>query len=584
MAAQADPQLSAEAAKAVAEIYQAAQVELLALLGRYTARGIDQPGWAARRAAQLAALEADAKEHVARLAAGVANTARAAVETAWTAGAAAAAAEVGIDLEWGTINRQAVERLAAELAGQLASTHVQILRSTVDGYRQVVAEASAQAVTGTWTTRQAAQRALDRLADRGITGFVDRAGRRWGLDSYTEMATRTATGRAQVAGTLERFTTAGRDLVIVSDHAGECPVCRPWEGRVLSISGRTAGYPTVAEATAAGLMHAQCRHVLGLYVPGLSEPMPGPTADPEGYEVRQWQRYLERGVRRWKRKEAVAITPQAHRLARAKRLEWQARLDEHIDAHGLKRLRDRESLRVSKIERVELDRIAAARKALAAQERRVVPTSAAWTVKPRTRMHVGRAGRASAEAAMYREARGVLDRIGKLHRVPPSARPGLLTVERNVKVGGQPAYGKFNRGTRQITLDVDHGTRLTIAHEFGHYLDWEALGRRAGRYASVAGELGAWATAVDASPTVQAFRAWAATRPAGNQADRYWLSPAELWARSYAQWVAVRINDPKMLATLVARVGIHNGGYWPATEFGPIGQAIDALLLRKGKT
>ncbi len=87
MAAQADPQLSAEAAKAVAEIYQAAQVELLALLGRYTARGIDQPGWAARRAAQLAALEADAKEHVARLAAGVANTARAAVETAWTAGA-----------------------------------------------------------------------------------------------------------------------------------------------------------------------------------------------------------------------------------------------------------------------------------------------------------------------------------------------------------------------------------------------------------------------------------------------------------------------------------------------------------------
>lgn len=478
--AQADPELSAEAAKAVVEIYQAAQVELLALLGRYTARGIDQPGWAARRAEYLAALEAAAKEHVARLAAGVASTAAAAVDDAWTAGAAAAAGEVGIDFEWGTINRQAVERLAAELAGQLASTHVQILRSTVDGYRQVVAEASAQAVTGTWTGRQAAQRALDRLADRGITGFVDRAGRRWALDSYVEMATRTATGRAQVAGTLERFTTAGRDLVVVSDHAGECPLCRPWEGKVLSISGRTAGYPTVAEATAAGLMHANCRHVLGLWVPGLSEPIPGPTADPEGYEARQRQRYLERGVRRWKRREATAINPQAHRLARAKRKQWQDALDRHVDRHGLKRLRERETLRLSKVERADLARIKQARRALAAQERRVVSTSAAWTVKPRARMHVARAGRGSAEAKIYREARDVLDRIGKLHRVPQSARPAVLVATRNLTVRGRSANGAFSPSSLQIAIDVDHGTRLTIAHEFGHYLDWEALGARAG--------------------------------------------------------------------------------------------------------
>ncbi len=368
MAANADPQLSAEAAKAVVEIYQAAQVELLALLGRYTARGIDQPAWATRRAEYLAALEADVKEHVARLAAGVANTARAAVERAWTAGTAKGAAEVGIDLDWGTINRQAVERLAAELAEQLASTHVQILRSVVDGYRQVVAEASAQAVTGSWTTRQAAQRALDRLAGRGVTGFVDRAGRRWGLDSYVEMATRTATGRAQIAGTLEQFATAGRDLVVVSDHAGECPVCRPWEGRVLSISGRTAGYPTVAEATAAGLMHANCRHVLGLYVPGLTEPIHGPTADPEGYEARQRQRYLERGVRHWKRREATAISEKTHRYSRAKRIQWQEALDDHIDAHDLKRLRYRESLRLTSVQRADVTRAAEIRAALAVKK------------------------------------------------------------------------------------------------------------------------------------------------------------------------------------------------------------------------
>lgn len=372
MVAAADPEAAAEAAKALAEIYAAAQAELLALIGRRIGRGIDRDGWAAAKLAELGALAEAARLRVDALATfGPAAAARI-VEHAWTAGATAATGElgeVGIAAGFGTVNRDAVRRLAGELAGQVAATHVQILRSTLDDYRAVVAEASGQVVTGTWTTRLAAQRALDRLADRGITGFVDQAGRRWGLDSYVEMATRTATGRAMVAGTLDRYQAAGRDLVIVSDHAGECDRCRVWEGRVLSITGRTAGYPTVDEAVSAGLMHANCRHALGLYVPGLSEPMPGPTADPEGYEARQRQRYLERGVRRWRRREAVAIDPRAHRLARAKRAEWQARLEQHMDAHGLKRLRYREALRVSKTERAELGRIAEARKALVRRRR-----------------------------------------------------------------------------------------------------------------------------------------------------------------------------------------------------------------------
>ncbi|MCL4293543.1 MAG: hypothetical protein KJ056_11020 [Acidimicrobiia bacterium] len=371
MPAEADPQLAAEAAKALADIYSAAQVELLAAIARHTAAGIDTPGWASRQAAQLAQLEAEARARIVALASGAADTAGTVIGDAWAAGTAAGGVELGeagINLTWGTINREAVERLAGELTGRLAATHLQILRSTLDDYRRVVADTTAQAVTGTWTTRQAAQRALDRLADRGITGFVDTAGRRWGLDSYVEMATRTATGRAQVAGTLDRFQAAGRDLVVVSDHTQECSLCRPWEGRVLSISGRTAGYPTVAEATAGGLLHANCRHVLGLWVPGLSEPIPGPTADPEGDLLRQRQRYLERGVRRWKRREATAITAKTHRYSRAKRIQWQEALDDHVERHGLKRLRYRESLRLTSAQRAEVTRAAEIRAALAAKK------------------------------------------------------------------------------------------------------------------------------------------------------------------------------------------------------------------------
>ena len=56
----------------------------------------------------------------------------------------------------------------------------------------------------------AARNALTHFADRGIVPFRDTAGRRWALESYAEMATRTAVGRAQVAGTLDRFVDAGR--------------------------------------------------------------------------------------------------------------------------------------------------------------------------------------------------------------------------------------------------------------------------------------------------------------------------------------------------------------------------------------
>lgn len=50
------------------------------------------------------------------------------------------------------------------------------------------------------------------------------------------------------------------DLVIVSSHGDACPLCVPWEGRVLSITGKTEGYYTVDQAKAAGLMHPNCEH------------------------------------------------------------------------------------------------------------------------------------------------------------------------------------------------------------------------------------------------------------------------------------------------------------------------------------
>lgn len=48
--------------------------------------------------------------------------------------------------------------------------------------------------------------------------------------------------------------------VTVSGHC--CEKCAEWENRLLSISGKTKGLPTVEEATAAGLFHPNCTHSL----------------------------------------------------------------------------------------------------------------------------------------------------------------------------------------------------------------------------------------------------------------------------------------------------------------------------------
>lgn len=97
--------------------------------------------------------------------------------------------------------------------------------------------------------------------------------------------------------------------------------------------------------TANGIVVHNCRHQLGAYIEGLTKPMTH-TADPAGDAARQEQRRLERGVRQWRRREAVAMSDQERARARAKVREWQQALKAHVDANDLKRLRYREQVRV----------------------------------------------------------------------------------------------------------------------------------------------------------------------------------------------------------------------------------------------
>jgi hypothetical protein len=256
----------------------------------------------------------------------------------------------------------ATNRLIADLVLRLDSTGLQITRWALDAYREVIAAGVAPDVlSGTQTRYVAMQRAWSRLLDRGVTGFVDRAGRNWSLSSYVEMASRTTVARAATAGRLDQFAAQGITLVSVSDHAHECRLCRPWERRILATSGPDGGRTvemrnevtggigrveisgTVDEAMRAGLLHPNCEHGLNPYIHGATV-LPKPEPDPEGDAARQRQRALERRIRSLKARQNAIIDPtQGPRLASALRAT-QAELREHLraaNAKGLTLLRRR---------------------------------------------------------------------------------------------------------------------------------------------------------------------------------------------------------------------------------------------------
>lgn len=359
----------ADLAEELSRLYGEVELQLAAGVAKRLAAGIDDPDWATRKLAAAG----EVRRWVDGLAKRLANSAnprlRRAIRKAFERGGDAAQRELaGVSrrrTELSTVRTelpgaQNIDRLATALAGRVDAAGLQVARSAVDAYREVVTAASASVLGGVQARREAAQTAWNRALDQGLTAFTDRAGRRWTLAGYLEMATRTTTAQAAVAGQLDRAAQLGIDLVIVSNAPQECPRCRPWEGKILTRDERGRGGATlevehatddrmikvrvsgsVAEAVAAGLLHPNCRHSLSAYMPGITV-APTTTADPAGDKARQQLRALERRVRAERLKEAAALTPEAKRAAADKAKALQAQIRQHVKANDLTRRPDRE--------------------------------------------------------------------------------------------------------------------------------------------------------------------------------------------------------------------------------------------------
>lgn len=364
-----DPGFGERLARQVSELYADAELALLRTIARALGRRLDGPDWAMTKLLELDLLRARMARDLSELDEAVGEQVRAVMGRAYVTGQALAVADLddlGVDVVMPPARVRAIGQIAEETLGRLRPLRTAALRAVTDVYQSTVADAAASVLLGSQTRRAATQTALDRFAGRGVTGFVDTAGRNWSMESYAEMATRTGAGNAAVQGHVDQLAANGLDLVMVSDAPRECPKCKPWEGKVLSLSGGVAGTierasvttgetvrvrvdGTLDEARSAGLMHPNCRHSVSAYLPGATR-KPTATADRAGgYEAQQRQREIERHIRDWKRREALALDDDAAATARAKVRQWQASMREHLAANtDLKRQSAREQARAAR--------------------------------------------------------------------------------------------------------------------------------------------------------------------------------------------------------------------------------------------
>lgn len=372
------PSVGVAYGRQIARLVEDSELALLRLIASALSSGdSSQEAWVQQKLAELQLLRRRMVGETSKLDLSLAREVHRLVLSAYNAGSGLAVKDLdklGVEAATAADPIGAANRLGQRAVSQLHAAISQVPERLTSAYQSAVNAASAQVLGGSVTRIQASQSALDDLLGDGITGFVDKAGRSWGLDTYLEMAVRTATATAAVAGHVATLQASGVDLVIISDSGGSCPLCAPWEGKILSSSGDVAGgiFPdvtggddtqvdvagTLDDATDAGLFHPNCTHTADAYLPGATDAQPDAgdppsqdeldsAQDSDGsqlYQDTQRQRAIERNIRTWKRRGALALDDTSAARAAAKVSQWQAVMRDHIDSTGLRRLSSREQI------------------------------------------------------------------------------------------------------------------------------------------------------------------------------------------------------------------------------------------------
>ena len=165
-----------------------------------------------------------------------------------------------------------VKLIQERTGGSMAATFTRSMsRNAVTQLRNAVVRAFTENALAGGSTRQLHNAIRDGWEaavgnDRNLR-FIDRSGREWDTNTYIQMNVRTNSMKMYNTQIVRDFAAANdSDLVRISrdgrTDAHSCEVCKFWAGRIVSITGKTKGFPTIEQSEDAGMFHPNCIHTL----------------------------------------------------------------------------------------------------------------------------------------------------------------------------------------------------------------------------------------------------------------------------------------------------------------------------------
>src|SRR5699024_1355394 len=225
--------------------------------------------------------------------------------------------------------------------------------TATQAYVDVLNRSTALYATGIYTEKEALEKAVQELAQKGLqSGFVDRAGRQWSVDRYVRTVLRTTMSNTMDEVRKERMDEYNIHLVVVTSHMGAREACTRIQGNVVDLRPMeelppNSKYRSIydpywkADYKEPHAHHGiNCMHLHIPFVDGFSvnnQPKIDSKKNEEVRKNRTKQRQLERDIVKYKKNKMVSehIGNMDEAKKWQKKVSWkQKQMREHLEKNG----------------------------------------------------------------------------------------------------------------------------------------------------------------------------------------------------------------------------------------------------------
>lgn len=261
--------------------------------------------------------------------------------------------ERGLSAGFFQTNQKRLDALMNAVEHDMKTAQTAVLRYANDQYRKIIFQSQVAASSGALTYEKAVDMATSDFLKKGINCITYSNGAVHNIVSYADMAVRTASKRAYLMGEGQKRQEWGVSTVILNKRFNACPLCMPFEGKVLiddvwsGGSSKDGPYPLMSSAMAAGLYHPNCKDKHSTYFEGISS-KPESRYYEEKPVIKERQlienklNHAKRQAKSYNRLAKNSLDAENQEVYRARATEWRGKVKQYREqlnsfeeAHGL---------------------------------------------------------------------------------------------------------------------------------------------------------------------------------------------------------------------------------------------------------